>query len=85
MSAQKHIIMGLSVSARKHILCAFKLTLKGPEKAVQPLLSLDYLPIWPHQKFLDSHPNFVKNLGGLEVFIFYFLTALKNRIVLKKS
>ena len=24
-------------------------------------------------KFLDSHPNFVKNWGGWEVFIFYFL------------
>ena len=44
--------------------------------------------IGPHQIiFLDSHPNFVKNWGGWEVFIFYFFiqTALKNRTVLKET
>ena len=36
-------------------------------------------------KFLDSHPNFVKNWGGKEVFIFYFLDCFKNRTVLKET
>ena len=39
-------------------------------------------------KFLDSHPNFVKNGGGWEIFIFYFyifLTALKNRSMLEDT
>ena len=29
-------------------------------------------------KFLDSHPNFVENWVGLEVFIFYFSDCFKN-------
>ena len=34
-------------------------------------------------KFLGSHPNFVKNWGEWEVYIFQ--TALMNRTVLKKT
>ena len=37
-------------------------------------------------KSLDSCPNFVKNWGGWEVYIFiFFPTALMNRTVLKKK
>ena len=32
-------------------------------------------------KFLDSHPNFVKNWGGWEVSIFYF----SDRTVMKET
>ena len=32
---------------------------------------LPFLKATPNN-FLDSHPNFVKNWGGWEVFIFYF-------------
>ena len=45
----------------------------------------------PHQawatpnKFLDSHPNFVKNGGGWEILFFIFLTALKNRSMLEDT
>ena len=45
-------------------------------------------PFRLHKKFfLDSHPNFVKNWGGWEVyfFIYIFLTVLKNRTVLKET
>ena len=36
--------------------------------------------------FLDSHPNFVKNGGGWEIFFFFFfLTALKNRSMLEDT
>ena len=38
-------------------------------------------------KFLDSHPNFVKNFGGWEVliFTFYFSDCFKNITVLKET
>ena len=43
------------------------------------------LELRPHQIiFLDSHPNFLKTWGGWEVSIF-FLTALKNRTILKET
>ena len=36
-------------------------------------------------KFLDSHPNLVKNWGRWEVFIFYFLDCFKNKTELKET
>ena len=39
-------------------------------------------------KFLDSHPNFVKNggqVGDFYFLFFIFLTALKNRSMLKDT
>ena len=31
-------------------------------------------------KFLDSHPNFVKKGGGWEIFIFYFSDFIEEQI-----
>ena len=31
-------------------------------------------------KFLDSYPNFVKNWGGWEVYIFYFSECFKEQL-----
>ena len=31
-------------------------------------------------KFLDSHPNFVKNGGGWEIFIFHFSDCFEEQI-----